>query len=107
MAPTPNGGNGRTAGGRFAPGNPGGPGNPYAQRVAQLRGLMLDAVTEDDLRVIVAAVVDKAKAGDLAAAGFVLDRVLGKPLPALDPDRVDIDGAQLAQLRSLRSLRVW
>jgi hypothetical protein len=65
---------------------------------------MLDAVTEDDLRVIVAAVVDKAKAGDLAAAGFVLDRVLGKPLPALDPDRVDIDGAQLAQLRSLR---VW
>ena len=33
----PAGDNGRDARGRFAPGNAGGPGNPFARRVAELR----------------------------------------------------------------------
>lgn len=62
--PSPNGGNGRAgnrdAGGRFAKGNSGGPGNPYARRVARLRSLMLEAVSDDDLKAIVAALVQQA-----------------------------------------------
>jgi hypothetical protein len=70
--------NGRDNNGRFALGNPGGPGNPYAQRTAELRAAMLSAVTTDDLTAIVAMLVKQAKAGDMAAAREVLDRVLGK-----------------------------
>ena len=35
--PLANGDNGRDKQGRFAVGNKGGPGNPYARRVAQMR----------------------------------------------------------------------
>ncbi len=77
---SPNGANGRDQHGRFAPGNAGGPGNPHAQQVAKLRAALLDAVTEDDLREIVAALVQAAKMGDTAAAREVLDRTIGKPV---------------------------
>jgi hypothetical protein len=40
---------------------------------------MLDAVTDDDLRAIVAALVAAAKAGDTVAAREVLDRTIGMP----------------------------
>jgi len=72
----------RTLGGRFAPGNSGGPGNPSARAVGQLRAALLASVTEEDIRQIVAALVLKAKAGDIAAAKEVLDRTLGKPVEA-------------------------
>ena len=83
--PSPNGSNGR-----FAKGNAGGPGNPYARRVARLRGLLLDAVTDEDLKAIVAALVGKARAGDLAAAREVLTRTIGRADTAPDPDRLDV-----------------
>lgn len=45
MLPTPNGSLGRDlTSGRFTTGNPGGPGNPYARRVAAMRTQLLDAV---------------------------------------------------------------
>ena len=88
--PSTNGDNGRDAGGRFAKGNPGGPGNPFARRVARLRSLLLDAVSDDDLRAVVAKMVEKAKAGDVAAAREVLTRTIGKPTDAIDPD-LDFD----------------
>ena len=87
--PSPNGRNGN---GKFAKGNAGGPGNPYARRVARLRGLLLDAVSDDDLKAIVSAMVQKAKGGDLNAAREVLTRIIGKPADAPDPDRLDVDG---------------
>ncbi|MBE7465566.1 MAG: hypothetical protein HS116_18980 [Planctomycetes bacterium] len=71
---------GRTAAGRFAPGNPGGPGNPYARRVAQLRQVLLDAVSDKDLVNIAKALVAKAKKGDVHAAREVWDRLMGKPV---------------------------
>ena len=74
--------NGRDGAGRFTPGNPGGPGNPYAKRVAALRAAMLDAVTEEDVRAIVGKLVELAKAGNVPAAKEVLDRCLGKILEA-------------------------
>ena len=52
---------GRDAGGRFAEGNPGGPGNPYPRRVAALRRALLDCVTEDDIKAIAKAVIEEAK----------------------------------------------
>ncbi len=79
-APSPNGSNGRDLAGRFAVGNPGGPGNPHASRVAALRAVLLDAVTDDDLRAIIAKLVTMAKGGDVAAGRELLDRLLGKPL---------------------------
>ena len=79
--PSPNGSNGRGAGGQFAVGNAGGPGNPHGRRVAQLRAVLLDAVTDDDVQAIVAKLVERAKGGDLRATKAVLDRPPGKPPP--------------------------
>ena len=58
----------------------GGPGNPHAKRVAELRSAMLSAVTEDDIREIVQKLVAMAKEGDIAAAREVLLRTLGRPV---------------------------
>ena len=75
----PNGKNGRDTRGRFVEGNPGGPGNPYARQVARLRSLIREAVSEDDLRAIVATLVDKAKKGNLPAIREVFNRLIGTP----------------------------
>src|SRR3990172_1770258 len=77
--------------GRFKEGNPGGPGNPYARRSALLRALTQKAVTEDDLKAIVEAILKKAREGNIHAASFIFDRCVGKPAPAPDPDRIDVD----------------
>ncbi len=71
----------RTASGKFARGNPGGPGNPNAQRTADLRALLMQTVTENDLRTVLNKLVRLAKGGDLAAIRELLDRVFGKPKP--------------------------
>ena len=47
----------------------------------------MDAVSDDDLRAIAAKLVERAKAGDLAAAREVLTRTIGKATDAMDPDR--------------------
>jgi hypothetical protein len=70
--------NGRTARGRFAQGNLGGPGNPYAKRVADLRAALLESVTEQDIRAVARALVKRAKEGEIPAIRELLDRLLGK-----------------------------
>jgi hypothetical protein len=80
--PKENGANGRDGHGRFIEGNPGGPGNPYVKRTAEIRATLLGTVSDDDLRAIVRALVRKAKKGDTIAAREVLDRLIGKA-PAL------------------------
>lgn len=70
--------NGRTARGRFAKGNPGGPGNPHARRVAALRTALLASVTERDVKQVAQALVKRAKQGDVPAVRELLDRLLGK-----------------------------
>lgn len=79
MSPSTNGRNGR---GQFAKGNPGGPGNPNPRRTAALRKALLSCVTTDDIRAVVAALITKAKAGDLPAIRELLDRTIGRPRPA-------------------------
>lgn len=71
--------NGHDSAGRFVAGNPGGPGNPHASQVARLRSTMLEAVTDDDMRDVVAKLVELAKGGDVKAIQLLMDRTIGKP----------------------------
>src|SRR5438093_11640077 len=81
--------NGHDAKGRFTRGNPGGPGNPFARQVAQLRQVILNRLTEEDLLAITEALLAKAKEGSVGAAKLLLAYALGKPASAPDPDRLD------------------
>jgi hypothetical protein len=87
MPPRPEAGRGPN--GRFAKGNAGGPGNPFARKVAAFRQEFMAAVSKEDLAVIVRSLIDKAKQGDVAAARIVLQYTLGKPAATVDPDRLD------------------
>src|SRR6516225_3354158 len=87
--------NGRDARGRFAPGNVGGPGNPFARRVAQLRTVLLEAVSDEDLRIVAEQLVVKAKMGDLAATKLLFQYVVGKPAATVDPDALDVEEVEL------------
>ncbi|HEY8503853.1 MAG TPA: hypothetical protein VIL46_04685, partial [Gemmataceae bacterium] len=81
---------GRDERGRFVVGNPGGPGNPFARRVAELRRELLDFLDPQRLRDLVAKLYGMAMDGDLAAAKLVLAYALGKPGNWSDPDRLDL-----------------
>ena len=94
--PKENGPDGRDSNGRFIKGNPGGPGNPYAKRVAQLRASLLEAVGDDGVAQIVRGLMTAAKGGDVAAAKLVFSYVLGTPGVATDPDAVAIHEKELA-----------
>ncbi|MEX0655535.1 MAG: hypothetical protein WD151_15545 [Phycisphaeraceae bacterium] len=83
-SPSINGANGRDARGRFVKGNAGGPGNPHIQKVAKLKAVMLEAVTQKDLRAIVKVLIEKARAGDVTAAREVMDRCFGKPSQSVE-----------------------
>jgi len=90
-----NGTSGRNSNGQFAKGNPGGPGNPYARRVARLRATLLDAVGENGLADIVQGMITAAKGGDVAAAKLLLSYLLGKPVESVEPDYVEIHEREL------------
>jgi hypothetical protein len=77
--PQPAPADGRDASGRFAKGNPGGPGNPYPRRVAAFRQALLNCVTEEDIVAIAKAVIEEAKSGNIPAAKLIFHYVLGKP----------------------------
>src|SRR5260370_3516385 len=81
---------GRDARGRFAKGNVGGPGNPFARKVAELRTALIDTVTAEDMRFIAEQLVVIARLGDLAAIKLLFQYVLGKPAAAVDPDTLDL-----------------
>jgi len=81
--------NGHDANGRFAKGNPGGPGNPFARQVAALRKVIINRLTEEDLLAITEALLAKAKEGSVGAAKLLLGYAIGKPASAPDPDRLD------------------
>jgi hypothetical protein len=87
--------NGRDARGRFTAGNAGGPGNPFARRVAELRKILLETVTDEELRIVAGQLMVKAKMGDLAATKLLFQYVLGKPAATVDPDAVDVEEVEL------------
>lgn len=81
----------RDARGRFVKGNLGGPGNPFGRQLATYRAQMMKVVTVKDIEDIAYMLLVKAKGGDLAAAKLLLLYTVGKPAPAEDPDRQELE----------------
>src|SRR6266498_2053101 len=82
---------GRAANGRFTIGNKGGPGNPFAREVAGLRQALLKRINAESIDRIAAKLISLAEEGNLQAIKMVFDYAIGKPQPAPDPDRMDVD----------------
>ena len=77
---------GRDEQGRFAAGNPGGPGNTGARRVAHLRRLLLGRISDEDALAVFDRLVEMAKEGDLGAIKLVLQYTIGRPCSASELD---------------------
>jgi hypothetical protein len=92
---------GRDVHGRFRKANPGGPGNPFAHKVAALRKALLDSVSEQDLKDVAETLKNKARQGDVAAIKLLLQYCVGKPATPHDLDRMDAD-----EWRRLQEMRV-
>lgn len=93
---------GRDRNGRFARGNSGGPGNPFARRVAQLRAVMMETVSDDDMRAVVQTLLTLAKSGDVAAIKLLLDRLLGRVGAMEEDGGEDVREAFLEEVCKLR-----
>jgi hypothetical protein len=89
--------NGRDTGGRFAAGNIGGPGNPFARRVAQFRQVLHECCSIEDMRDIGGQLVALSKMGDVAATKLLLQYQVGKPVATVDPDALDLQELALFQ----------
>jgi hypothetical protein len=87
---TPQDRNGRDEHGRFMAGNMGGPGNPFARRVARYRKALHQCVSIEDMKEIGGQLVAMAKAGDLAAIKLLLQYQVGRPVAVVDPDGLDL-----------------
>lgn len=84
--------------GRWAKGNPGGPGNPHVRKVASLRSSLFNAVSATDMRKVVKRLVSAAIDGDVTAAKIVLERLLGPSVQADLLDRLDQQQAAIDRL---------
>lgn len=86
-------GNGRDARGRFAPGNPGGPGSPtvkYATRFRiMLDGVLDEVVTPARLRKALDACMTMAEAGDLEALREINNRLVGPPANRVLEEKIE------------------
>jgi hypothetical protein len=89
---------GRGADGRFGKGNTVAKGNPHARRVARLRSALMRAVTPDDLRDVVAALLRQAKTGDVPAVRELMQRLLGPPESLDLIERLDALEAKINQI---------
>src|SRR4051812_47078161 len=81
----------RDAKGRFAPGNPGGPGNPFARQVAELRKAIVHAAKPELIERVIAKMGELGAEGNVQAAKLFLAYSVGKPKPAPEPDRMDAE----------------
>jgi hypothetical protein len=87
----PNPNSDHDAKGRFTFGNKGGPGNPHARQTAKLHSAALKVITEREMEDIFKEMAKLAKEGSVHAARFVAEYTIGKPMAAINPDRVDFD----------------
>jgi hypothetical protein len=104
-APSSPSADGRGPDGRFGGGNKFGQGNPHYRRLAQAHSAFLEAVGAEQVKELAAALYRRALAGDVEAAKVVLAYAIGRPLPAVDPDRAAlheffllVDGPSKAQV---------
>lgn len=77
--------------GRFVKGNRGGPSNPFARQVAQLRAALIQRVTKEDIQQIADDLLASAKQGHLPSIRLLFLYVLGKPAAVIDPDTLDLE----------------
>lgn len=79
--------------GQFIKGWPRGPDNmpPHASKMRRFRQIVLDAVSDEQLQELTFVLIQKAAAGDMGAAGLLLDRILGKAKPEPDYHPLPID----------------
>ena len=82
---------GRGLDGRFAEGNPGGPGDPFARQRAARHQAFLDQVSVERIGLIANKLLAMAWAGNLAAAKLLFLYAIGKPQPAVEPDSRDLE----------------
>ncbi|HEX3151646.1 MAG TPA: hypothetical protein VHR66_26470 [Gemmataceae bacterium] len=82
---------------QFKPGCKGGPGNPFAKRVAALRKSLLESVSEADVAQLGRKLLEQALGGDVAASKVLLAYVVGKPTETIDPDRLALEAWRLIQ----------
>lgn len=87
----------RTAGGQYARGNRGGPGNPFNRQIAAFRTMIVSTTTLDDVREAALKLIEAARQGNLAAIKLFFQYVVGKPTDAVDPDRMDVDEFKLCE----------
>src|SRR5690606_34340607 len=93
VSPSPNGSNGRDAGGWFAKGNAGGPGNLRNRTAARLRAALLEAV--DDVRCVARLMIEAAKGRGCGGGQGGADALLGQARGgrAVGADQSDGGGA--------------
>jgi hypothetical protein len=94
---------GRTAAGRFGPGNTFAQGNPVARRIACLRAALVRDLDEGKMQALGQKLYEQALAGDLAAAKLMLAYAVGRPREAVDPDRLDLDEWAILDARPSRA----
>lgn len=87
--------------GRFAIGNPGGPGRPKGRRSTELQRAAQEAITADHMGLIMRKALRMALEGNLTAMKFVADRACGK-VPELPVEAEPLDIA-LPNLRTVAS----
>ncbi len=101
-----NGENGRDSHGRFAKGNSGGPGNPFARKAAALRAAFFNKITEQDIEELAQQLLDRAKSGDLAAMKVLFNYTIGRPTAPVNPDTLDVQEWQLHKESTTDSVEV-
>ena len=84
--------NGRNGSGQFTTGNRHGKGNPHFAKVAAIRSAVFKSVTPATVKGLVKALIERAKAGDIAAAKLILPYVIGQPVTAKEIE-AEIDAA--------------
>ena len=95
----------RDANGRFAIGNDGGPGNPFARQTAALHSAFLQRATPEDMKAIADKLIEQAKGGNVVAAKLVLQYTIGKPAPAVQPDKLDAEEWEHTKTTAWKPLR--
>jgi hypothetical protein len=93
--PSTNESNGRDERGRFAEGNAGGPGNPFARQTAALRRALCQTVSTEDVQAVTLRLIEQAKGGDVAAARLLFAYAIGRPAEVVDPDLLDVQEWQV------------
>ena len=87
----------RTSSGQFAAGNKCGKGNPHARKLSAMRKAFADVVDENRLKQLAEKIYQRSLYGDMLAAKLLLSYVVGKPVEAVDPDRLDLEEWKLIQ----------